>query len=202
MYITKLKKLGTCGEALEWCEAGNYPTLDEAWQACERGDWMLWLAGKQAGEAGSEKRKRLVLAACECARLSLSYVSASEERPLTAIETAERWANGDGTITLATVRHASHAAHAANDAPHAAHAAADTAYAGTAHVSTDAANAAAYTAAYAGYAAYAAAYSGDAASYSGYDAAYGAAAARTNILKQCADIVRKYYPVAPVLEDK
>jgi hypothetical protein len=53
-----------------------------------------------------------------------------------------------------------------------------------------AAHAAAY-AAYASYAAYAA--------YASYAAYAYAAAARKEVLKQCADIVRKYYPQAPKL---
>jgi hypothetical protein len=59
-------------------------------------------------------------------------------------------------------------------------------------------------------AAYAAAAAADAAAYAAADAAYAAAAAdaayaaakRSEVLKQCADIVRKHYPTAPDLERK
>lgn len=47
-----LKALNPCSEALAW--AGNFDTLAEAWAACGRGDWMLWLAGKLAGKGGSD----------------------------------------------------------------------------------------------------------------------------------------------------
>ena len=166
-HIVYLKKLEACQEAIEY--ASQFKTLEEAWQKCERGDWMLWLAGRLSGNPGSDSRKKLVLAACACARLSLKYAKKGELRPLHAIETAEKWANGDTAITLGDVRKSADAAAAA-------------AYA-------------AYAAAYAAYAAYAAD-AADAAAYATYAATYAAAAgaARTETLKQCADIVRGFYP--------
>lgn len=35
-----LLRLGACAEAVEW--AAPYETLDAAWAACERPDWLLW----------------------------------------------------------------------------------------------------------------------------------------------------------------
>ena len=138
---------------------------------------MLYHAGKLAGEPGSDARRPLVLAACECARLVLPRVKAGESRPLLAIEAAERWARGgDGAPTLQEVRRAADAAYAAADAAYAAY---------------DAAYDAAYAAAYAAYAAADAAY--DAA-----DAAAAAEAARAKTLAICADIVRKHYPKVPI----
>ena len=115
-YTEKLGKLGACGGAIHWCEEGKFPTLEKAWQSCERGDWMLWLIGELSGEPTSASRKKLVLAACECARLALPYVTKGEKRPLQAIETAERWANGDETVSLAMVRAAAATNAAANAA--------------------------------------------------------------------------------------
>ena len=140
--IDKLRKLHACSDAVEWAETQADPQT--AWDGCERADWMLWLCGKLSGEPGSEARKPLVLAACECARLALKHVPKDEHRPLKAIETAEAWARNEGP-TLDDVRYAA----AAADAAYAAYAA----YA-------DAADAAA---AYAAYAAYADAADADAA---------------------------------------
>ena len=95
-WIEPLKRMSACEGALEWCE--SYNSLPDAWTACERGDWMLWLLGKLAGEANSDSRKKLVLTACQCARLALLYVKRGEKRPLKAIETAEKWARGAGAI--------------------------------------------------------------------------------------------------------
>ena len=108
-----LKRRGACEDAVLW--AKDYATLPEAWAACPRGDWMLWLAAK----AKLCSRQELVLAACECARLSLVHVRKGELRPLKAIETAEAWARGE--VPLEDVRSAAaYAADAAADAAAAA----------------------------------------------------------------------------------
>ncbi len=123
-----LKKNRACAPSLEWLESR---TLAEAWEQCERGDWLLWLAAK----AGVD-RKRLVMAACACARLALVHVPTGEERPRIAIETAEAWCRGEATIEQ--VREARRNAAAADadaaaaDAAYAAAAAADAAYAAAA----------------------------------------------------------------------
>jgi hypothetical protein len=94
----------------------------------------------------------------------------NDDRPRKAIETAKTYLSNPGKKNK-------------DAAAAAAAAAADAAYA------ADAAAAAA-----AAYAAYAAA---DAAAYAAAGAAY--AAAGSEVLKQCADIVRKHFPVAPEL---
>ena len=119
-----LTKLGACAEAVKW--AGR-KTPKKAWETCKQSDWLLWIAGKL-----NIDRKKLVLAACACARTALKYIPAGEDRPRIAIETAEAWTRGEATIEQ--VRTAAYAADAAC-------AAADAAYAAAAH--------AAYTAAYA-----------------------------------------------------
>jgi hypothetical protein len=191
-----LHDLDACDDALAWAE--GYDSLDAAWAACERGDWMLWLAGRVAGPPGDDTRRPLVLAACACARLALPYVPDGEERPLRAIEIAEAWARGDAGVTLEQVRYAAEAA-----AAYAAEAAAAyAAYAAAAYAAEAAADAAA---------AYAAEAAADAAADAATDdaaaAAYAAAAVvavvgdRVATLRQCADLVREYYPTPPVLPE-
>lgn len=108
-------KMGACGDAVGWLESlPADTTLDDAWRQCERGDWMLWLLGRLSGGPRSKSRRRLVLASCGCARLSLKYVPAGEKRPLRAIQTAERWTRGNAT--LAQVRAAAYDAYDAYDA--------------------------------------------------------------------------------------
>ena len=168
-WTRTLRRLGACSEAVEW--ARQYPELSTAWTACERGDWMLWLAGKCAGSSRTTSRRRVVLAACACARLALPCWERrypDDRRPHIAIETAERWARRESGMTLEMVRAAAAAAVAA------AASAAAAAYAAAA----DAAAAAAYA-----------------------DAAYAAdAAERTATLRQCADLVRQHYPEPPKIE--
>ena len=121
-WTDTLTDLRACPDAVAW--ARGYHDLYAAWAASERGDWMLWLAGKLSGPPESASRKRLVLAACECARLALAHVRAGEDRPRIAIETAERWARGEAGVTLANVRAAAADAYAAAAADAAAAAAA------------------------------------------------------------------------------
>ena len=177
-WIKPLKRMDACGDALEWCE--HYESLDKAWAVCPHGDWMLWLLGELSDKPESDSHKRLVLTACQCARLALPYVEAGELQPLKAIETTEAWAKGEGNITLADVRKA--APHASYYAANAAYYAANAAYAANiAHAS--------YAAHAASYAAYAAA--------SAARAYAASSAARLKTLAKCADIARQYYPVAP-----
>ena len=168
--IELLKMIGACHEGVEFCR--KYRSLRSAWLACERGDWMLWYASRVCGD----DRRQLVLAACACARLALKHVPEGEDRPLKAIETAEAWCRSKAS--LEDVETAAYAASAA------AYAAAYAAYA--ANAAYAAANAAAAYAAHAAHTANAAAY-----------AAYAAAGARKHVLKRCADIVRKLFPVPP-----
>ena len=165
MLSDKIKHLGPCKNAVKWLNGQQ--TADQAWADCQRSDWMLWLLGKLSGPSKSDSHKRLVLCCCEIARLALPYVPNNEPRPLAAIEAAEAWANGQGS--LEEVNQAADAA----------------AYA---------ADAAAYAAAYAADAADAAYAAADAAACAAYAAD---AAAKKQTLAKCADIVRKYYPNPP-----
>jgi hypothetical protein len=129
-----LQKLNACSEAVEY--ADTFPTLQKAWDSCERGDWMLWLIGKKSGNPENAKRKKLVLCACECARLALKYTK--DPRVVKCIEVCEAWAKGKATI--AEVREARLAAYAAYAAAAAAAAyAAYAAYAAAAYAAAGAA---------------------------------------------------------------
>ena len=172
-FIKKLGELNACIEAKRVIR--HYKTSQEWWDDTDRGDWMLWLAGKNAGEPWSEKRKKLVLTACKCARLLLKHIPDNEKRPLKAIETAEAWANGDVNISIKDVLAAADAVDAAADVY-----AADAAYVYAAD--------AAYDAVFAAVLAVYAAFTDDAADVT--DAAY----AKDGMLKQCAAIVREAYP--------
>ena len=189
-----LKKLNSCQEAVDWVGDRD---LEAAWAECDRGDWMLWLAGLLRID-----RNLLVLTACDCAEPALRYVPESESRPAEALRVARAWCNGEATsaeVQVAAVASAE-ASVAAAYAYAAEIAAADideiaaadidaVASANAAVAAADAANAAnatnvfaaangTYNAAYT--AAYAAAY-----------AATDAAAARLASLKHSAELVRK-----------
>jgi hypothetical protein len=191
-----IRQYQPCYDALKWAE--NYTTPEDAWRECKRGDWMLWILGRLSGPPEGDSRKKLVLCACECARIALPLFERrwpGDNRVRKCLDTAERWARGD-----ATIQELREARRAAADAAYTAHAYAAAAYAADAAAAyaADAADAAAaayaaadaaYAAADAAYAAYAAAYS-----YAAYTYAAYAAAARTEGLVECANIVRKHYP--------
>ena len=202
--IQQLEKLGACQEAIDWLKNGNFKTFQEAWDKCERGDWMLWLLGKLCGSPRTKSRKKLALCSCDCAWLVRKYATGKTKKPFyNAIKTTRSLANGKET-TVQEVRDAAHVAYAAGNV---------VAYA-VAYAATDAAAHASNAAAYA---AGAAAHAADVATLAVYadnatdvaalavcaaNAADSTTDIRTQTLKQCADIARKHYPVAPKIEVK
>jgi hypothetical protein len=73
-------------------------TLRQMWDTCERGDWLLWFCAHMIGKSGWPTHEQLVLASCQCARLSLTHLKSGDLRPLKAIETAEAWVRGGATL--------------------------------------------------------------------------------------------------------
>ena len=175
--INHLSEISACRDAVAWVEESKSESLEAAWLACQRGDWMLWYAAKKAGPVGDEKRKKLVLAACECARLALPIWEKrypDDKRVRDCIETAEKWARDEATLEALKVSRQN------------CYAASAYAYADAAYASADAA-----------YAAYAA--SASASAYAAYAYATAAAysATKKKVLAECAAIVRKHYPTLP-----
>jgi len=170
-----LKKLGACDDCIEYI--GNQSALD-AWNNCERGDWMLWIAKRQGVDV-----KVLTLAKVRCARLVEHLMK--DDRSIAALVAAERFSSGE--ITREELDAASAAAYPASSAD------ASTAYAASAYAAS--ADAYAYAAAYAAaaYAYASAAYADSAAAYSSAsNAAYAAARKETQI--KCANICRETIP--------
>ena len=191
-----LRKLGACESGANW--ADSQPNYREAWQSCERGDWMLWIAKRKNVDV-----KKLTMAKVECAELVKHLMT--DQRSIDALVVARRFANGlatreelndaAGAAAAAADAAADAAAYAADaDAADAADAAAAGAAAYAADADADAAAAAdaaadaADAAAYAAAAADAAADAADAAAY----AADADAAAKQDTLKKAADLIRKH----------
>ena len=191
--LTHLSELSACDPAVAWVRESKPESLEAAWLVCERGDWMLWYAGKKAGPVGDEKRKRLVLATCACVRLALPIWERcypKDKRVRDCIETAEKWVRNEATLEeLQVSRSNCYDAYdaydayapidAAIDAASAAYAAASAAYAASSATATASS-----------YAAYAASYAADA-------VADAYSATRKKVLKECAEIVRTFYPELP-----
>jgi hypothetical protein len=132
--------MNACYESIEW--VGDR-TIQEAWQECERGDWMLWFYAKQH----PEKIRELTLAKGHCANTVRHLMK--DKRSINAVDAAIKY--GNGLINDDELKIAASAASSATSATYAAYAAA---YAASA---TSAAYAAAYAAS-ATSAAYAASY--------------------------------------------
>jgi 4'-phosphopantetheinyl transferase EntD len=92
-WTDKLVEMKACPDAVRW--AKQYITAEAAWEACERPNWMLRVAGKLAETL--EDRQALALATAACARTVLKYVMpyampVGEDPPPAAIEAVEAWA--------------------------------------------------------------------------------------------------------------
>jgi hypothetical protein len=178
-----LEELGSCIEGMEF--ASEYPTLQDAWTACPRGDWMLWLAKRLGVDL-----RTLTLAKALCASTVRHLMK--DPRSLAAIDAAVDF--GRGKIMEQKLKKA---AYAAVDAVYAAYAAAVDAAAAAADAAAAAADAAAYAAYAAAVDAAAAAADAAAVDAAAYAAAVDAAdAARIKNRQQTADICRKILTVA------
>ncbi|HON83019.1 MAG TPA: hypothetical protein PLI22_02645, partial [Caldisericia bacterium] len=89
----------TCEPAREWLDENGITTLAEAWDQCDRADWMLWLDG--ALDLLTDRVRRLI--ACRCVRETpLSdgrkvWDLLTDERSRQAVAVAERYAAGEAT---------------------------------------------------------------------------------------------------------
>jgi hypothetical protein len=178
----RLKILRPCQEALTY--AAQHPTLQEAWEACERADWLLWLivTASQPQQCSPDHRA-IVLTTCQCARRTLRFIPAGEARPQRCIEITEHWAKNEPGVTMDDVRQGGRDAYAAY--ADATYADATYAYAGSA----DAAYAAYAAAAYAGSAAAA-----NAAYAAAANAAYAAAANAAYVDAYLCALIRVRHP--------
>ena len=109
-WRTTLARLGACPDARAW--AKTQPDIATAWNACDRGDWLLWIAARVITDPA--ERMLVVLAACDCAETALVHVPAGEDRPRKCIDTVRAWTRGEATIEQ--VREGRSAAYAAADA--------------------------------------------------------------------------------------
>lgn len=83
-----LQSSGACAEGLQWAR-GLSP--QEAWEQCNRPDWMLW-ALEELGYADQRVPREF---ACWCVRQVWELLT--DPRSRTAVEVAERYARGEAT---------------------------------------------------------------------------------------------------------
>ena len=194
-WTDELVRLNASEEMVKWCK--GYDSLSDAWEACTRGDWMLRLLGKLSGKSGSLAHKKLVRVTCECARLALPYAGEAKNISQKTLETAEDWAKGKQCLALYDVRKAADAIARTAIATHesvAVYYAVLTSY--YAIITVTDPNSASRAVGCASYAAVRAAVhaAGDSAK-----AIASADSARSDIFRQCADIVRKHYELPTLI---
>ena len=87
---TKLKELDACDDAIIW--AKDYDTLQQAWDNCQRSDWMIWLINKMEWSNDKDLRLMAVAFARQVQHLM------KDQRSINALDVAERYANGEATV--------------------------------------------------------------------------------------------------------
>jgi hypothetical protein len=113
-FRNHLRLIGACTEARSW--AGN-KTAKEAWDTCERADWLLWWTARDGAS-----RQDIVKVSCKIARSVVKL--AKTPLALEAIKAAEKWVKSPTTENQAAAREAARQAWRAADAADAAYAAA------------------------------------------------------------------------------
>jgi hypothetical protein len=114
----EIEKFGACDPAVKF--RSQFTTFEEAWIACPRGDWMLWIASKVGVED-----KLIIKTAALCANTVRHLMT--DKRSTDAIDIALKYAEGLATKDELRAAYAA-AAYARADARADARAAADDAY--------------------------------------------------------------------------
>jgi len=108
-WTDRLVALDACPEAVVW--ARTYPTLDAAWSACDRADWMGWLVGMTTPD-----RRAMVGCAAEIARAVLHVFEDTcpgDARVRDCLDVCDRYAREEaGEDELRAARAAARAADA------------------------------------------------------------------------------------------
>ena len=159
---TLLRSLKACGDARKWAEP--YDTLQAAWDACPRGDWMIWLL--EAANVHAPERRTFAYA-CADRAVRVHVVAALRSAGLTAkADTLAALAPVTDKETADAAHWAAHwAAGSAHLAALSAHSAAGSAFSAARSAAYSASVSAAYSAAFLAFS------TADSASYSSAESA-------------------------------
>ncbi len=94
-----LEAMSPCGDASKWVKDNPRLTANELWDACPRGDWMLWLIGKGvASPPWSDERKPLLACALDCAEtVKHLWPKAAKKQITAAVNVLRKWIAGKAT---------------------------------------------------------------------------------------------------------
>ena len=90
-HLGWLKKNDACRGSIEWVEENNISTLEDAWNTCNRGDWLLWMADK----LGIDKHKMTICGAL-CAHTVVEHMENPRSR--NAVRVAFLFGRGKATF--------------------------------------------------------------------------------------------------------
>ena len=105
-HLGWLKKNDACRGSIEWVEENNISTLEDAWNTCNRGDWLLWMADK----LGIDKHKMTI-----CGALCAHTVVEHMENPRSRNAVRVAFLFGRGKATFQELKEARTAARTAAD---------------------------------------------------------------------------------------
>jgi regulator of protease activity HflC (stomatin/prohibitin superfamily) len=109
----EIDKYDPCIDAIRF--RSRYQTFEDAWNNCERGDWMLWIAQRVGVDI-----RTLTLAKALCAKTVIDLMK--DHRSINAVNVAERFGRGEADED--ELRSAAHAASSVAAASSSAYAAA------------------------------------------------------------------------------
>ena len=89
-HLEWLQANKACGSSIQWIEENNIQSLENAWYACERGNWLLWMAEKLKVD-----KRKLVLCAALYAHTVMQYMEDPKSR--NAVRIAFLWGRGKAT---------------------------------------------------------------------------------------------------------
>ena len=92
-HVDYLESLNACKKAIDY--AAGFATLQSSWDACARGDWMLWLIGRTIDRTNETELRKITLAKARCAKLVIHLMK--DERSRNAVEVAEQFGLGNAT---------------------------------------------------------------------------------------------------------
>jgi hypothetical protein len=91
-WLDKIEKLAACQPAMRWLREEGFQSLEEAWQACTRPDWMLWLLGRLSTSPESPQRIALLPVLCDYAELE---DSGEDPFSLAVLKRVRAWLRGE-----------------------------------------------------------------------------------------------------------
>jgi hypothetical protein len=96
-----LLRINACSEAVRWADGKS---LQEAWDSCDRVDWLLWLAARMMDMPGWHIHKQIVSAACDCAETALKLIPTYQSAPRKVIEVTRAWIADNASASAGAAR--------------------------------------------------------------------------------------------------